>query len=341
MNFKIEQNSNVPLYTQVVKAIRETVKNEELKNGDALPSLSEFAQKTGISVETTKKAYNLLKKEGIVSGKQGKGYFIDIRRADAPIRILMLMDKLSAYKLAIHHGLSEALEHSADITINIHNQDIRMFEKMVNDSLENYDYYVIAAHFPASVKPSSVARILKRIPNDKLILIDIDIPEAKGHIGRIYQDFRNDAACALANGIDLIHKYRKAIIISSDQSLYGNIIYPNVRKVLSANGIKCSMEKKFDPALMVPGTLFIVLGGQISTDHFTILREAVAKGYNLGKAIGLISYNDEPVNEFICGGITCISSDFRQMGRNVAEMINSRKLYSVHNPFNLVVRSSL
>lgn len=341
MNFRIEQNSNIPLYKQVVNAIRESVKNEKLKNGEALPSLSEFARKNGISVETTKKAYNQLKKEGIVRGKQGKGYFIDVRKADAPTRILMLVDKLSAYKLAIHHGLSEALEHPADITINIHNQDIGMFGKMVNDSLENYDYYVIAAHFPPCVKPSSVARILKRIPNDKLILIDIDIPEAGGHIGRIYQDFRNDAAEALTNGIDLIHKYRRAVIISSSQSLYGNIIYPNVRKVLTSNGIKCSLVKTFDPSLMVPGTLFIVLGGQISTDHFTILREAAAKGYSLGKAIGLISYNDEPVNEFICGGITCISSDFGQMGRSVADMINNRKLYSVHNPFNLVVRSSL
>ena len=341
MIFKIRQNSDIPLYKQVIKSIKEAVKSGELKNGDNLPSLSKFAEANGISMETTKKAYNLLKREGILNGRQGKGYFIDIRKSDAPLRILMLLDKLSAYKLAIHRGLSESLDSPADITINIHNQDISMFGKMVNDSIDNYDYYIIAAHFPGDVRKTAIAKILKRIPNDKLILIDVDIPEAKGHIGRIYQDFSSDAAQTLRSGLDLIRKYSRVIIISSSQSLYGNVIYPGVKKMLSENGINCSMERQYDSSQMVPGTLFIVLGGQIDTDHFTIMRDAMAKGYSLGKAIGLISYNDEPVNEFICGGITCISSDFEQMGRSAADMINSQKMFSSHNPFNLVVRASL
>ena len=92
---------------------------------------------------------------------------------------------------------------------------------------------------------------------------------------------------------------------------------------------------------MLPGTLYVVLCGQLGTDHFTIMREVINKGYSLGKEIGLISYNDEPVNEFICGGLTCISSDFQQMGRSAAEMINGHRMSSVHNPFQLVTRASL
>lgn len=341
MKFTIDQNSTVPLYKQVVTGVKNAVKKGYLANGDSLPSLYDFASQSGISMETTKKAYNILKNEGIVSGRQGKGYFIDIRDVGAPRKILMLLDKLSAYKLAIHHGLSEALSKPADITINTHNQDIDLFGKMVDDSVDNYDYFIIAAHFPKSVKASSVARILKKIPNDKLILIDIDIPEVKGRIGRIYQDFRSDAAMALEQGIGLIRKYSQVIVISSEQSLYGNVIYPGVRKMLSSHGIKYTLEKRFNPEMMTPGTLFIVLCGQLGTDHFTILREATNKGYILGVEIGLVSYNDEPVNEFICGGMTCISSDFEQMGRSAAEMINSKRMYSVHNPFRLIARASL
>lgn len=341
MKFKIELNSTLPLYRQIVHQIKNAIKSGELKNGDAIPSLSDFASQSGISMETTKKAYNILKSEGLVSGRQGKGFFIDVREPGTPAKILMLLDKLSAYKLAVHHGLSEALKRPADITINIHNQDITTFGKMVRDSLDNYDYYIIAAHFPNSVKAATVAKILKRIPNNRLILIDNDIPEVKGHIGRIYQDFRCDAPQALRQGIDLIRKYRQVVIISSAQSLYGNHIYPGIRKMLSGVGIRCKVVKQFDPAMMTKGTLFIVLCGQLDTDHFTIMREATARAYVLGRDIGLISYNDEPVNEFICGGITCISSDFEQMGKSAADMINNRKMYSVHNPFHLVVRSSL
>lgn len=340
MKFSVSLNSKTPLYRQVIAGIEDAVRKGMLKNGDALPSLNDFAGESGVSMETTKKAYNILKKKGILSGRQGKGYFIDMREG-APQRILMLLDKLSAYKLAIHRGLSESLGSPADITINTHNQDIVLFEKMVSDALGNYDYYIITAHFPRDVKPASVAKILKRIPNDRLILIDIDIPELKGNIGRIYQDFRADAATALENCIDTIRKYKHVAIITSSQSLYGKIICPGIRKKLSEHRIKCSIKSEFSPEMMVPGTLFIVLSGQLDTEHFAIMRESRERGYTLGIAIGLISYNDEPVNEFICGGLTCLSTDFEEMGRYAAGMINSKKMYSVHNPFRLVLRESL
>lgn len=341
MLFSINQNSTIPLYKQVVLGVKDAVRKGTLKNGDALPSLNNFAKQKGISMETTKKAYNILKKEGILSGRQGKGYFIDVHESNAPTKILMILDKLSAYKLEIHNGLTEALSRPADITINIHNQDILMFEKMVGDSLEEYDYYIISPHFPQDIKVAAITKILKRIPNDKLILIDIDVPALKGNIGRIYQDFQSDAATALEGGIEMMRKYRHTIIITSAQSLYGKIIYPGIKKKLASHKIKCSVETKFSPEMLVPGTLFIVLSGQLGTDHFTIMREAIDKGYALGKEIGLISYNDEPVNEFICGGLTCISSDFQQMGRSAAEMINGHRMSSVHNPFRLVTRASL
>lgn len=341
MKFSIDRNSTVPLYKQVVMGVKDAARSGALRNGDSLPSLHDFAEQAGISMETAKKAYNILKDEGYVSGKQGKGFYIDVREEGVPVKILMLLDKLSAYKLAIHHGLSESLTVPADITINTHNQDISLFGKMVEDSLGKYDFYVIAAHFPKNVSTSAVARILKRIPAGKLILIDKDVPELKGRGGRIYQDFRSDASQALESGIDIIRKYRQVVIISSAKSLYGDLICPGIRKMLASNGIKCRSEKQFGAEMMVQGTLFIVLCGQLDTDHFTIMREALSKGYTLGKDIGLISYNDEPVGEFICGGLTCISSDFEQMGRSVADMINNRRMYSVHNPFRLVRRASL
>ncbi|MCQ2184036.1 MAG: GntR family transcriptional regulator [Bacteroidales bacterium] len=341
MKLNINSTSNIPLYKQIIAAVRNAVKSGELKSGDAMPSLKDFATGYGISMETTKKAYNILKKEGMMRGRQGKGYFIDIRKADSPTRILMLVDKLSAYKLAIHQGLTESLSHPADITMNFHNQDISVFSEIVAKSVDEYDYYVIAAHFPPEVKPSQVTRILRSIPNDKLILIDNELPEAKGHIGRVFQDFRTDAARALQENLDAIRKYRRVIIVCSERSLYGKSIYPGIRKMLNENGIRCKVVFRFDPDLMTPGTLFIVISGQLDKDHFTLLREAAGKGYSLGNDIGLISHNDEPVNEFICGGLTCISTDFVQMGRSAAEMINRKEMCSVHNPFRLVRRATL
>lgn len=341
MNLKIDRNSNIPLYKQIVAEVKRAVKSGTLANGSAMPSLSEFASLNGISMETTKKAYTVLKKEGLLSGHQGKAYFIDVRDNGAPLRVLMLVDKLSAYKLAIHRGLAESLKRTADISINIHNQNIDMFEKMVNDTADSYDYYLVAAHFPKDVKTSRIAKIIRHIPNNKLILIDKDIPEVNGRIGRICQDFANDATNALTEALNLVKKYKSVVTITSSNSLYSKDIYPGIHQLLKKNGVKSKLETAFNSSIMAPGTLFIVLGGQLDNDHFTIIREAIAKGYTLGKDIGLISYNDEPVNEFICNGLSCLSCDFEQMGREAAAMINSGEMRNVHPPFNLIVRASL
>lgn len=341
MKFIIDRNSPVPLYRQIMNQVSDGVKSGALHNGDLLPSLNEFAASSGISMETAKKAYYALKRNGILSGRQGKGFYVDIRDSKAPKRILMLLDKLSASKLEIHKGFVESFSSPCEITINIHNQDIGLFEKMVTDSVGVYDYYLVAAHFPLNIRRQSIVRILRHIPVNRLILLDYELPEMKGYPGRVYQDFEHDAAGAIGAEIDLVRKYDRTIIIYSDNSLYGGVIAPGIRELLLSNGLGCTVTNKYKASQMTPGTLFIVLGSQLGNDHFTILREAAAKGYTLGKTIGLISYNDEPVNEFICGGLTCISSDFKQMGRTAAGMILSGRLRSVRNAFTMIKRSTL
>lgn len=341
MKISVDSLSGTPLYKQIVASVKSAVRNGTLRDGDGLPSLNEISEATGVSMETAKKAYNILKKEGFLRGRQGKGFFVEVRQDNAPKKILMLLDKLSAYKLAIHRGLSKALEAPAEITIFLHNQDIALFETMVTGAAEDYDWFLVAAHFPADVDSRRVISALGKIPNGKLILIDRDIPSFKGHIGRIYQDFETDAVSALSAGMPLAKKYRRIVIITTASSLYGELIVKGITSLFAEEKLDFTVKKGFEPESMSPGTLYIVLGGQLDTDHFAILRRARELGLVLGVSVGIISYNDEPVNEFICGGLTCISSDFEQMGRSAAGMINSGRLHSVHNPFRLVLRSTL
>lgn len=52
-----------------------------------------------------------------------------------------------------------------------------------------------------------------------------------------------------------------------------------------------------------------------------MIKLAKKKGYELGKEIGLISYNDTAVKEILEGGITVISTDFEMMGKAAASVI--------------------
>lgn len=341
MKIIIDKNSTTPLYKQIVTSVKNAVREGKVCTDEPIPSLNQLADEYDISMETVKKAYNVMKKENLIRGRQGKGFFIDARAKDAPKRIVMFLDKLSAYKLAIDKGLTSNMSTPFNITIHVHNQNLELFEMMINETVGNYDYYIVAPHFGADVSTARIAKSLRSLPNDRLILIDRNIPELKGHVGRIYQDFANDAADAIKSGIEIISKYSKVIILDPGNSLYAPQIIPNVKAALKEAGIKCIVNRGFKQEMMTPGTLFIVLGGQLDTDHFSVLREATSLGFTLGKSIGLITYNDEPVNEFICGGVTCLSTDFTAMGRHAAEMIESGSMSSIHNEFNLIVRNSL
>jgi DNA-binding transcriptional regulator YhcF (GntR family) len=74
----IDENSLIPKYQQVVSAIVTGVEQEMIINGDILPSIHDFCVALDVSKNTIEKAYNTLKKKGIVSSYRGKGYFVSI-----------------------------------------------------------------------------------------------------------------------------------------------------------------------------------------------------------------------------------------------------------------------
>ncbi len=76
MNIIISNSSNVPIYEQVKEQIKEAIVTNELKAGDKLPSIRLLAKDLGISVITTKSAYEELEKEGYVETIAAKGTYV-------------------------------------------------------------------------------------------------------------------------------------------------------------------------------------------------------------------------------------------------------------------------
>ncbi len=75
MKIIISNSSPVPIYEQIKNAIIRQIMTEEIREGDALPSIRNLAQDIKISVMTIKKAYDELEQEGFIISKQGKGTF--------------------------------------------------------------------------------------------------------------------------------------------------------------------------------------------------------------------------------------------------------------------------
>jgi GntR family transcriptional regulator len=65
-----------PIYEQIKGQIKEAILNDELNEGELLPSIRELAKDLKISVITTTRAYTDLEKEGFITIIQGKGCYV-------------------------------------------------------------------------------------------------------------------------------------------------------------------------------------------------------------------------------------------------------------------------
>ena len=61
----------------------------------------------------------------------------------------------------------------------------------------------------------------------------------------------------------------------------------------------------------------------------------------IGRDVGIISYNDTPLKQVVANGVTTISTDFVTMGKTLAQLVMSKKRNQVQNPSSLIVRGSL
>ncbi|MBW9173556.1 GntR family transcriptional regulator [Clostridium estertheticum] len=76
MKILISNISNIPLYQQIKDQLKDIVFKGEMSEGDALPSIRNFATDLKVSVLTIRRVYNELEQEGFITSQVGIGTFI-------------------------------------------------------------------------------------------------------------------------------------------------------------------------------------------------------------------------------------------------------------------------
>ncbi len=337
---EIDINSQIPVYKQLIQAIQDLVKSGEYRNGDFIPSMNELASELQISKETVKKAYSILREKKVIDSSQGKGFYVT-NTGDNKLKILVLFDKISNYKHVLYSTFSAAIEEKAEITIRLHNQDISVFEHFIDENLDEYDYYMITAHFPLQNDiQKRVLKTLKKVPNRKLILLDRYIDELPGNFGSVYQDFEQDVYDGLTQGIESFRKFSKLNVISMPGSLYAPLIEKGIKRFCTENNIIFEFHKSLVTAKIKKQEVFLILNSQLDSELIELVKHSRSEGCQIGKDIGIISYNESPVNEIILDGLSVLSTDFRQMGILAAEMINEKSFKKTRCDFRLIQRST-
>lgn len=76
MEILLSNASDKPIYEQIMAQLKRQIASGELHEGQALPSIRALARDLGISVITTKRAYQELERDGFIETVAGKGCFV-------------------------------------------------------------------------------------------------------------------------------------------------------------------------------------------------------------------------------------------------------------------------
>ncbi len=84
--YQINPELDIPIYQQLVDAIRAAVKKGALVPNQQLPTVQELSNKLGLARGTIKRAYDELERAGIVDKAQGRGTFVCYQPANSGSR---------------------------------------------------------------------------------------------------------------------------------------------------------------------------------------------------------------------------------------------------------------
>ncbi|SFB93798.1 GntR family transcriptional regulator [Algibacter lectus] len=341
---QIDEDSRESKYQQIVKSIIHNIAIGNLEMDEKIPSINSFSEELYVSRDTVEKAYNILKERNVISSIRGKGFYIARTKLISKINILFLVNKLSSYKMRIYNSFVNGMGANAQTDLHIYHCDETLFLNLLTKHKSSYDYYVIMPHFKTEKlqhvsMTETVSLALKKIPENKLILLDNALESDENQIITVYQDFENDVYTALKLGIQKLSKYKRVVLVYPRES-----VYPYPRRIWRGIGKFCGeyqfdfevLDEIYDDIIMKKDDLFIIIE---ESDLVNFITQAREQEYVLGEDVGVISYNDTPLKSLF--GISVVSTDFDIMGETAAKMILNKERGRFKVPFNFIDRDSI
>ena len=340
ITLEISDDSSVPKYKQIYFSIINKIETGHIKYGQKLPSINRLSFDYYLARDTVEKAYLALKDKGVIESVKGKGYYVINSAPDSQIKILVLFNKLSNYKREIFNAMAHDLGDKVHIDFFIYHCDFELFKKLVEEHMEGYTYYVVMPHFK-DIDLVDYKILMKKIPREKVIVLDNQIEGFDHYFTCIYQDFKMDLYDALVQAKAELDRYERLILVfpQNDDYPYPKEIILGFRRYCGFNNVSHEIINKITSEHEIrKGSAYIVIDEQ---DLVGLIKHQRTAGLELKKDIGILSYNDTALKVVLANGISVITTDFPKMGQLAAQSILENEPLEVKNDFNFVNRNSL
>ena len=332
----LDDHSATPKYQQLANSILEAVRTGKIAREEVLPSINELSFEFEISRDTAEKGYRYLKSIGVLGSVPGKGFYIKSTEIGQQLKIFLLFNKLSPHKKIIYDALVVSLADQASVDFYIYNNDFALFKKLLLNNHGAYTHYVIIPHFVEGGENAHA--IINTIDKEKLILLDKLVPEINGEYGAVVENFEKDIYSALEQALPSLKKYNTLKIIFPEQSYFPQEILKGFCRFCQEYAFGYQVVSSIESEPISSGEVYINL---MENDLVVLIERILEANLEVGKHVGVISYNETPLKKIILKGITTISTDFKMMGEKTAELILTRSKKHIEVPFYLTLRPSL
>ena len=331
-----DPNSSKPKYQQLIDGIIDGINSGLLEHGKQLPSINKVASEFNMARMTVTKAYDDLREKGLISSHHGKGFYVSSTNTKNALRVFILMDALTPYKEILYESIIQNLGEEVSHNLFFHYHDIELFEELITNNLGKYNHYIILPHFN-----KSVARIVSKIPKDKLLVLDINIKEFSDDYSILYQNFESNIYQGLSTSLEKVKKYLQINLVLSSKSFQytPDGIIQGFTQFCTENNLEFDIIPDLDDDYELQVNQAYIVFREY--DLIKMINWTTKNKLKVGKDVGIISYDDTPLKEIIAEGISVISNDFKKMGKRASQMIINREKGRESNEFYFIDRGSL
>ena len=336
---QVDSHSTTPKYRQIVTSIQRAVDSGRLTYGSVLPSMNDIRALLNVSRDTVFKAYQELKTRGIISSSPGKGYFISSDKVNIQKNVFLLLDNFTSYKEVLFNAFRKALGDRAVIDLYFHHFKDSVFQTLITSAVGKYTDYVI---MPLEDEKNKNFLQLS-LDSSRVYILDTGLNMYGNLYPSVCQNFANEMYISLTQAREQLAKYSKIMLVwGVAESVYQNQISDEIirglEKFCEKNDISLEKVENADDVTPEQGCCYFI---SYDFDLVTLVNRAKQKSLQLGKDIGIISFNESPLMAIAGGGITTISADFEMMGKTMADLVLNHKNEHIETPFSFIQRPSI
>ncbi len=314
-----------------MNSIINAIENKTLGIGDKLPSINQLCSEKLLKRDTIMYAFNELRSKGIISGMQGKGYYVASTEVRLSDRYFILFDSLNDFSGAVYNALVAAMPAKSVTDIFFHYHRDSRIKEILDQKNGEYSSYIIDYK-----GLENYDTLLAKLPSLRTCLIGK--PEnglAKN--SSVFFEPDNDIYEALRTLRRPLKKYCRLVYLSAKEKFnkgyeegFARFCHQEKTDYLICHNPESLRPALYEAYFVHDETVLIKLLRQIRKSDLTV-----------GENLGIVTFGDSPLKEITLGGLTAIKHDFEELSNQILGITRGEKRGQFRVRSKVIQRNSL